>query len=87
VFKKEGNERQAQAGFVTLGEGGNQARRLFVQRLVLALPAQDKVYIQCAQGVCELIACDRNCLVHNQIISQVCLSPADAQKNGYSHNR
>ncbi len=60
MFKKEGNERQAQAGFVTLGEGCNQARRFFVQGLTLALRAQDKVDIQGAQGICELIACDCN---------------------------
>ena len=80
VFKKKGNERQTQAGFITLGEGGNQVRRLFVQGLILALSAQDKVDIQCTQSVCELITCDCNCLAHNQIISHMSLSLTGAKK-------
>lgn len=78
MFEKEGNERKPPARFCALCKGGNQARGIFMQGVVLTLPAHNKVDVQGAQGIGDLIACDRGCSAHNRIISHADLSHAKA---------
>jgi hypothetical protein len=68
MFQEKGNQGQAQARFVALGQCGNQAGRLAVQGVIRAAAAQDEIDPQHFQGACQLVSRCQSGLSHELIL-------------------